>query len=278
MEKYFDFIFDHNNLFIIIDNNNKIWFSGNDIATILNYKAPQRIIEKYVPIQYKLNYQDIDVTNKIYSRKYQNKSIFIDVIGLFRLSIRSKQEKAIEFQEWITDDVLPALSEKGSYNLQKQINVLKYKVNKSNKIINNIIKENDYLRNNNLDCNDKNIMYILRVMTTIRGKNKICYKLGITDDLKKRMCQYRTGNPNVCLISYFKIQNLDARIVENCTKSVLKYAQLKKNNEIFCTSLKNIYRLIQSCINNGELVKGTCRSCRQKINVNTLMNHNYCDM
>ena len=64
MNSYFDFIFDHENIFIIIDNNDKVWFAGNDIAKILEYKAPQKIIEKYVPDRYKKQYQDIDINKK----------------------------------------------------------------------------------------------------------------------------------------------------------------------------------------------------------------------
>ena len=77
MEKYFDFIFEHENLFIIVDNNDKTWFAANNVARILEYKAPQKVIEKFVPIKYKKQYQDIDVNSKNYNKKYQNKTMFI---------------------------------------------------------------------------------------------------------------------------------------------------------------------------------------------------------
>lgn len=130
MDKYFDFIFEHENLFIIVDNDDKTWFAANDVASILEYKAPQRAIEKYVPTKYKKQYQNIDVDNKKYNKKYQNKSTFIDEIGLFRVSMNSKQEKAIKFQEWITDIVLPELKRTGVYKLKNQIKSLKEKMEK----------------------------------------------------------------------------------------------------------------------------------------------------
>ena len=68
------------NLFVVIDNHDKI----------LEYKAPQKIIEKSVPNKYKKQYQEINIDNKKYNKKYQNKTMFIDEIGLFRLSIKSK--------------------------------------------------------------------------------------------------------------------------------------------------------------------------------------------
>jgi hypothetical protein len=87
-------------------------------------------------------------------------------------------------------------------------------------------------------------MYILKIETPYKGNKKICYKLGITDDLKKRLIKYKTGNPNVHLINTFKLKNLDVSIIEKCAKSVLKYKELKKN-EIYCTSIINIYKILQ---------------------------------
>lgn len=136
--------------------------------------------------------------------------------------------------------------------------------------------ENDYLRGSGIVTKEDNIMYILRVETTIRGNKKICYKLGITDDLQARLRTYRTGNPNTTLQCYFKIKNLDAEDVENCAKAALKYKALKKDNETFCTSLKIMQKVLQSCIENGELVKGVCKTCHQKININTIGEHDKC--
>ena len=61
--------------------------------------------------------------------------MFIDEIGLFRLAIRSRQKKAIQFQEWITDEVLPELRAEGFYALEEKIEFLMdelYKIKKIN--------------------------------------------------------------------------------------------------------------------------------------------------
>ena len=99
----------HDNLFVIIDNNNKIWFAANDIAKILEYKAPKKVIEKFVPSNHKKQYQYIDINKKEYCRKYQNKSVFIDEFGLFELSIKSKQKNATKIREWIMSEILPTM-------------------------------------------------------------------------------------------------------------------------------------------------------------------------
>lgn len=57
--------------------------------------------------------------------------MFIDEVELFRLSINSKQEKAIKFQEWIIDIVLPELKCSCIYQLKK--NIMYIRKNEKNK-------------------------------------------------------------------------------------------------------------------------------------------------
>lgn len=277
MENLFNFIYDHENLFVIIDLHDKVWFSGNDIARILEYKAPKKIIEKYVPSNLKITYENIDIHNKIYSKSYQNKSIFIDEAGLFRLIFKSKQNKAIEFQNWVTDIVLPKLRHEGYIILKQKIELLQNKIIKIRNENKLLVNENNYLTNKTQYIpSNKGFIYIIQVKTTRKGKYKICYKLGHTKNLKKRLTKYRTGNPNVKLISYFSLKNVNSELVEKCSKAVLKYKELKKNNEIYCTSLKNIYKIISSCIDNMEELIGVCVPCKQKMATNEIIKHK-CD-
>jgi prophage antirepressor-like protein len=275
MNSYFDFVFDHENLMIIIDNSHKVWFAANDIAIILGYKSPQKQIAKIIPHKYRKQYEDLNIHNKIYSRKYQNKTMFIDEVGLFRLSIKSKQPKAVKFQEWITDTVLPELRRKGTFELEKKVTKLEKRIKEITKTNKRMLSEIDYIRNIKYNPED-NIMYIIEVVTSYRGKKTKCYKLGITDDLKQRMATYKTGNTRVKLINSFKLENLDSKTVEHCAKATLKYRALKKNNEIYCTKLVNIYSIIQSCVSNIEELVGVCHGCKQKIKMGKFKKHLSC--
>ena len=275
MNNFFDFIYEHDRLFIVIDNNNKVWFAANDIATIFEYKAPQKMIEKIVPDKYKKQFQHINIKNKIYSKKYQKKSMFLDEVGLFRLSIKSKQQKAVKLQEWITDVVLPKLRMGGTFELENKVTLLEKKIKKITKVNKQLLSELDYIRNIKYNP-DTNIMYILKIATSYRGKKTICYKLGITDNLKKRITVYKTGNTKINLINSFKLKNLKASIVEKCAKSVLRYKELKKNNEIYCTNIKNIYSILQSCISSAEQLIGICHGCKQKIDIAKMKVHKIC--
>ena len=39
MNKYFDFIYNHVNLLILVDTHDDIWFCANDVARILEYRS-----------------------------------------------------------------------------------------------------------------------------------------------------------------------------------------------------------------------------------------------
>ena len=179
MENFFSFLYNNEKFLIIIDTNSKIWFCGNDIANILEYKAPKKMIESYVPAKSKLYYEQINVPNKIFSKSYQKKSIFIDESGLFRLVFRSKQKNAVDFQNWVTDEVLPQLRERGYFLLNNKIELLQHKFKKCRQQKQSLINEIDYLDNNKQYQNAvKGYLYIIRIKTHRRGKKITCYKLG----------------------------------------------------------------------------------------------------
>jgi len=137
-----------------------------------------------------------------------------------------------------------------------------------------LTNENDYLHSKQKYVPSNNgYIYIIQVKTSIRGRRRTCYKLGHTADLKKRLNIYRTGNPNVRLINYFSLKNISSVLVEKCSKAILKYKELKKNNEIYCTSLNNIYKVLSTCIDTMEELIGVCVSCKRKMTLKEIIAH-----
>ena len=240
MNKYFDFIYNHVNLLILVDIYDDIWFCANDVARILEYRSPIKAINSLVPTDYKKKYNEISVTDKKYTKQYPENTFFINEIGLYRLSIRSKQPKAREFQDWITDVVLPSIRKEGIFRLEKKIKYMK-KTNDA------LLREIDYLRGSK-EIKKKGAVYILESPSIVRGKKKICYKLGMTKNIANRMRTYRTGNPNAKMVKIIYTDTLDPRAIERCGKAILKIKELKKNNEIFCTSLKGVEFVLNKCI------------------------------
>jgi prophage antirepressor-like protein len=90
--------------------NNKIWFLANDVCSILEYKNSRRAIE--------LHCKEKGVTKRYTLTNGGNQEmIYISEANLFRLIIKSKQEKAVIFEEWVMEDLLPTIRKTGSYSL-----------------------------------------------------------------------------------------------------------------------------------------------------------------
>jgi len=102
--------------------NNQIWFLANDVCSILEYKNPRKAIadhckSKGVTKRYTPALCDVtkrDTTSK--ARKSQEMT-YISEANLFRLIIKSKQEKAVIFEEWVMEELLPTIRKTGSYSL-----------------------------------------------------------------------------------------------------------------------------------------------------------------
>lgn len=88
--------------------NNQVWFLVNDVCSILEYKNPRRAIE--------LHCKEKGVTKRYTLTKGGNQEMtYISEANLFRLIIKSKQDKAVIFEEWVMEYLLPTIRKTGSY-------------------------------------------------------------------------------------------------------------------------------------------------------------------
>ena len=83
--------FDNNNINIIIDKTNNIWFNANDIAILLGYKYPKDAIINNVDKENKIKLADINTNNIINKHPH---SIYINEEGVNLLLIQSRLEKS----------------------------------------------------------------------------------------------------------------------------------------------------------------------------------------
>lgn len=133
-------------VFTYVDENNRIWFIGKQIASILGYKNSKKAIIDHVKNKHKkwFSYgeiQEILKSSSYYSEPQEessfidesdslplekpnksrellnnpNGAMFITEAGLNRLVMRSKLPAADEFQDWIVEEVIPMLKAYGSY-------------------------------------------------------------------------------------------------------------------------------------------------------------------
>lgn len=106
-----------NEIIVVIDEDNILWFYGKQIAKILEYKDPRRTIND-IDNNFKTQYDNIKYYSK-YKYNIQDHTIFINEAGLYDLTLRSKKKIAIEFKKWIVKTVTPTIRKNGKYELEK---------------------------------------------------------------------------------------------------------------------------------------------------------------
>lgn len=99
---------------MIIDNNNNVWFNGQQTFFILDYKDPKDAIKKLVHKKHVKYLKDITDDYKLYPNA-QPYSMYLHEAGLYILMFRSKKLNAEKFLFWITDDVIPSIRKNGYY-------------------------------------------------------------------------------------------------------------------------------------------------------------------
>lgn len=102
--------------------NNKIWFSGRDGATILDYKNTRQAINKHVNKNDRITFGTLLRQNRLGStdRLLQNideQAIMINESGLYDLAFESHKQEAKAFRRWVMTEVLPSIRKTGSYSM-----------------------------------------------------------------------------------------------------------------------------------------------------------------
>ena len=114
-------------------------------------------------------------------------------------------------------------------------------------IINNLNKELGLIKNNikkPIDIVGGHI-YILKAQNTTQ---KDMYKIGNSDDMKKRFRTYNTGNANN-IEPLFVMKVDDIKMVEGCIKNITREYQYKKNKEVYNIDFEFIKKLCVKCKN-----------------------------
>lgn len=105
----------------IVDNEGTTWMLANPFAKILGYKEPRKAVTKHVGEN---NMSDMarlipDIFAGGPGSSLHKFSKFINKRGLLELIMRSKMTNAVDFQMWVTGEVLPSLEETGNYSMQQ---------------------------------------------------------------------------------------------------------------------------------------------------------------
>ncbi len=242
MNKIFNFIFQNNDIPIILDKNNNIWFQALPICAILNYSNKHKAIYSHVEPDDIRQYHKIELINK----DFHHKSLFITESGLYCLVLKSKQKEALDFQKWIIRDVLPNIRKYGEYKLKKE---LKEELN--NKILKIISTKDEIIkkltRKLHKEIYEKGQLVYVHVYTTY--EKYPLYKIGYSKKLDKRIMNYGTGHTdNGSIVFHIKCHNM--KLVEDVLKHKLKWCLYDKNREMVKIKLDELILIIEETIHD----------------------------
>ena len=185
---------------IVYDKYNNIWFGLRDILIVLKYTSLDKIISKI-----KVSPNNINVYEKIHPYPQGKGSVkpnkkFINESGLYELLSISTKPLAKLFMNKYFTDIMPKIREFGKYILDKSS---KKELDKINKKLSSIKRSNkDLLLNmKNIDYPEGNHIYIIKQ----KADSKTYYKIGYTKNLNKRIKTYNTGNVNKIYCDYIVI-------------------------------------------------------------------------
>lgn len=114
----------------------------------------------------------------------------------------------------------------------------------------NLEKELGLIKNNqkSKDIPKGGHIYILQALNTTQ---KDMFKIGNSDDMKKRFRTYNTGNAND-INPLFIMKVDDIKGVENCIKNIAKQYQYRKNKEVYNIDFRMLQSMYQNCKNFME--------------------------
>lgn len=99
---------------VITDDNGELWFCAIDVCEVLNYTNPRKTVSDHC--------RKKGVTKRdTLTQGGAQALIYINEPNLYRLIIKSRKPEAIRFEEWVMEEVLPALRKHGRYESQEEV-------------------------------------------------------------------------------------------------------------------------------------------------------------
>jgi len=99
---------DFGSIRVLKDENNNAWFALVDVCNALDIKNPR-------DAKSRLKEDGVGNTDAIDSLGRKQNITIINEANLYRLIFQSRKKEAIRFQDWVTEEVLPAIRKYGAY-------------------------------------------------------------------------------------------------------------------------------------------------------------------
>ena len=104
-ESHLSFDFKGNDIPVFVCHNDKTWLHAASACKVLDLKNPTLVLERHVSLKYR---RQIAVGVGM-------PAWYVSEPGFYQLVFRSKSDFAEEFQDWVFEEVLPAIRKQGGY-------------------------------------------------------------------------------------------------------------------------------------------------------------------
>ncbi len=106
------FLFNNNEIRVVIDNDGMIWFAGIDVCNVLGYADAHQKIKSLDEDEYRLDrIQD--------GQGKQKETLTVNEFGFYNLTLTSSKPDAKPFKRWVTHEVLPEIRKTGKYSTEQ---------------------------------------------------------------------------------------------------------------------------------------------------------------
>jgi prophage antirepressor-like protein len=87
------------------------WFAVKDVCAILGIGNPSQSVANFPPNQTCIT------SNDTYTKLGNRSLLFVSEAGLYKLIFKSRKRGAEKFQDWVCDEILPAIRKQGFYGI-----------------------------------------------------------------------------------------------------------------------------------------------------------------
>lgn len=107
------FSFNSNEVRVMTDHNNNVWFNAKDVCDCLAIQQSRKAVKTLDEDEK----HGISITTSTGLKKQW----FVNESGIYSLIFQSRKAEAKQFKKWVTSEVLPTIRKTGSYNFKALI-------------------------------------------------------------------------------------------------------------------------------------------------------------
>ena len=246
----------NDNSISVIQSGDHVYFHAFPIASMLGYKKPRNAIYAHTREKHRFKVRDLfSPKSGLFLKGLKDATVMINEPGLYSLIMHSKLESAEAFQDFVYEEILPAIRKRGRYELDNQP----------------IRKKLCFKIDNEFDLHTKLVNFIQNYYPNAL----ILASLGENQDsvikrIKSKKCGYMKGSPDLIINNlHKKYRGLaielktpvgNGRISEHQTKMLKLY-----ENNGFKTLLSNDYdECVKTIIEYFQEIRIKCEYCSKR--------------